>query len=278
MEKECGNALGGDVLLCGTENHPLSKPMVDHNQKGIKTSGRREVGDKITRDLLERAGCGGANGGERQDGGVGISLVLLAGRTALNVLADVGGKAGPPELCSDELSRFQVAGVSGTFVIMATLENRVTEGVVIGDIDVTLIGQDACVDLPIGEVGTEGKRDVVVHGLEGLENEGITCRGRLDTVGEGDVNNIDKEGWRKESNSIVVAVRVGKEVRMAREGIGAGEEFPWDMDHFQVEVGKVNEPTGLSPVEVLGGTEVGKVLMVGEDLDGEGRPVEVVAL
>ena len=31
VEKECGNAFGGDVLLCGTKNHPLSKPMVDHD-------------------------------------------------------------------------------------------------------------------------------------------------------------------------------------------------------------------------------------------------------
>ena len=137
--------------------------MVDHNQKGIKTGRRREVGDKITRDLLEGAGRGGANGGEQRDGGVGISLVLLAGCTAFNVFADVGGKAGPPELCGDELAGFQVAGMTSTPMIMATLENSVTEGVVIGDIDATLISQDARFNLPIGEVGTEGKRDVIVH-------------------------------------------------------------------------------------------------------------------
>ena len=109
-----------------------------------------------------------------------------------------------------------------------------------------------------------------------MENEGITCKGRLDTVGEGHINNIDKEGWQKESNSIVVVVGVGKEVRTAREGIRAGEEFAWDVDHFQVEVCEVDEPTGLSSVEVLGGTEVGEVFMVGEDLDWEGGSVEVV--
>ena len=95
-------------------------------------------------------------------------------------------------------------------------------------------------------------------------------------MGEGDVNNIDEERWGKESNSIIVIVGVGKEVRMAREGIRAGKEFSWDVDHFQVEVSEVNEPTGLSSVEVLGGTEVGEVLMVGEDLDWEGGYMEVV--
>ena len=38
----------------------------------------------------------------------------------------------------------------------------------------------------------------------------------------GDVNNIDKERWGKESDSIIVIVGVGKEVRTAGEGIGAG--------------------------------------------------------
>ena len=116
----------------------------------------------------------------------------------------------------------------------------------------------------------EGKRDVIVHGLEGLENKGVARRGRLDTVGEGDVNDIDKEGWGKESNPIVIIIGVGKEVGSAREGIQAGEEFPRDMDHFQVEVGEVNELASLSLVEVLGGAEVGEVLMVGENLDREG--------
>ena len=44
-----------------------------------------------------------------------------------------------------------------------------------GDIDVALIGQDACFDLPIGETGTEGERDVVSHGLKGLEDKGVIC-------------------------------------------------------------------------------------------------------
>ena len=102
------------------------------------------------------------------------------------------------------------------------------------------------------ERGERKGRDVFVHGLEGLEDKGVACRGRLDAVGEGDVNDIDKEGWGKESNPIVIVVRVGEEVRMAREGIRAGEEFPRDVDHFQVKVGEVNEPAGLSSVEVLG--------------------------
>ena len=127
--------------------------------------------------------------------------------------------------------------MTGTFVVMTTLENSVTQGVVVGDVDPALIGQDACFDLPVGETGTEGKRDVLVHGLEGLEDKGVTHQGRLDTVGEGDVDNVDEEIRRKEGNPIIVIVGVRKEVRAARKGIGAGEELSWDMDHFQVEIG-----------------------------------------
>ena len=79
VEKECGDAFRGDIFLSGTENHPLSKPMVDHDQKGIEAGGMGKVGDKVAGDLLEGAGRGGANRGEWWDGGVGICFVLLAG-------------------------------------------------------------------------------------------------------------------------------------------------------------------------------------------------------
>ena len=39
VEKEGGDTFGSDIFLSRTENHPLSKPMVDHDQKGIKTGG-----------------------------------------------------------------------------------------------------------------------------------------------------------------------------------------------------------------------------------------------
>ena len=79
VEKECTNAFGGDVFLRRAENHPLSKPMVDHDQKGIKAGGRGEVSDEVTGDLLERTGRGGPNGGEWGNSGMCIGFVLLAG-------------------------------------------------------------------------------------------------------------------------------------------------------------------------------------------------------
>ena len=63
---------------------------------------------------------------------------------------------------------------------------------------------------------------------------------------------------------------------MAGEGVGASEEFARDMDHFEVKVSEVNEPAHLAAVKCLGLTEIGQVLVVGEDLYWKGGAVEIV--
>ena len=104
VEKEWGYAFGSVVLLHGTENYPLSKPMVYHDQEGMKASGRGEVGDKVTRDLLE--GHRGTNGCEWGNSGVCVGLVLLAGCTAFHVFVDLRGQARSPEVSHNELGSF----------------------------------------------------------------------------------------------------------------------------------------------------------------------------
>lgn len=54
-EKEGCNILGSNRFLGGVENRPLSKPMVYHDQKGIKAGRRRKISDEIAKDLLKRA-------------------------------------------------------------------------------------------------------------------------------------------------------------------------------------------------------------------------------
>ena len=97
-----------------------------------------------------------------------VNLVLLAKGTAFDVTADKGGETRPPEFGGDQLASFQKAGMTGGFMIMAALEDGTAEGVVGRDIYTTLIGKDAGFDLPVGEPGTKGERDVFVHGLESL--------------------------------------------------------------------------------------------------------------
>ena len=71
---------------------------------------------------------------------MGVGLVLLAGSTAFDIFADVGGEAGPPKFRCNELAGFQVARMSGTFMVMATLEDSMAEGVIVRDIDTALVG------------------------------------------------------------------------------------------------------------------------------------------
>ena len=122
------------------------------------------------------------NGGVWGNGRMGIGFVLLAGCAAFDIFTDGGSEAGPPKFSHDELASFQVAGMAGRFVVMAMLENGVAEGFVIQNIDMALIGQDARFNLPVGKVGAEGKRDILVHGLEGMKNKGVASRGRLNSV------------------------------------------------------------------------------------------------
>ena len=49
------------------------------------------------------------------------------------------------------------------------------------------------------------------------------------------------------------------------------------MDHFEIEVGEVNEPVCLSAIERLGLAEVGEVLVIHKDLYLEGGAMKVVA-
>ena len=125
-----------------------------------------------------------------------VGFVLLATSTAFNIAADIGSEAGPPEFSGNQLASFQEAGVTGGFVIVATLEDSMMKGVICGDIDTTLIDKDAGLNLPVGQPGAEGEGNILVHGLESLENEGVAHGGRFNAVREGGVNQIDKEGRR----------------------------------------------------------------------------------
>ena len=115
---------------------------------------------------------------------------------------------------------------------MAALEDGAAEGVVGGDIDTALVRKDAGLDLPVGQAGAEGERDILMHGLESLEDEGVSCRGGFYAVGEGGVDQVDKEGWREEGDISVVRIIRGEEIRATGEGIRTSKEFAGDMDHL----------------------------------------------
>ena len=117
-----------------------------------------------------------------------VDLVLLAKGIAFHIAVDEGGEPRPPELGGDQLACFQKAWVAGRRVIVAARENGAAQGVVGRDIDTAFVGKDASFDLPVCEPGTEGERNVLMHGLEGLENKGVTHGSGFDAMRESGVD------------------------------------------------------------------------------------------
>jgi hypothetical protein len=114
---------------------------------------------------LEGSRSEGFDRGKGWYGGMSVGFVLLTRGTSFDVLAYIGGKAGPPEFGSDKLASFEVARVTSGFVVVAALEDSATEGIISWNIDSALVSEDTGVDLPVREAGAEWERDVLSHGL-----------------------------------------------------------------------------------------------------------------
>ena len=135
--------------------------MVDHDQQRVEARGSGEVGDQVTRDLLEGMRRVGLDRGKRGDGGVCVGFILLACSTALDVLAHKLCETRPPELRGDELAGLEVTRVTGGFMVVAAAEDGATEGVLRGDVDTTFVGQDMVIELPVGETRLESCWDIL---------------------------------------------------------------------------------------------------------------------
>ena len=98
---------------------------------------------------------------------------MLACGTAVDIFVHKLRKTWPPELGGNELASLQVTRVTGSLVVMAMGKDGATEGSLWGDIDVTLVGQDAVSEPPVREARPERGRDVFQGCLQVLEDEGI---------------------------------------------------------------------------------------------------------
>ena len=105
-------------FLSRAKNYPLSKPMVDHDKKGIKTIRKGKVSDQITGDLLKGAGAGGWNGKQGRSGWMCVDLVLLARGTTTDIASNIRGKAWPPKLRGNKLASFENTRVTHCGVVM----------------------------------------------------------------------------------------------------------------------------------------------------------------
>ena len=74
-------------------------------------------------------------------------------------------ETGPPKFRGDELASFEITWVTSGLMVVAVGEDGTVEGVLRGDVDTTLIGQDAVIELPVGEARPEGGGDVLQRRL-----------------------------------------------------------------------------------------------------------------
>ena len=120
-----GDSSSIDGFLGRAENYPLSKPMVNHNQKGVKTIREGKVSDQITGDLLKEAGAGGWNGEKWGSRRMGIGLVLLALGTSADITMNIRGEAQPPKLRGNKLASFENSWMTSSGMVMVTSDDRV---------------------------------------------------------------------------------------------------------------------------------------------------------
>ena len=85
-------------------------------------------------------------------------------------------------------------------------------------------------------MGMGGWGNGSVHGLQCLKDERIRGQGGLDTVGEGHVNEVNKEGGWKKGDTFIFWSSRGEQVRVTREGIRSHKLGSWDMDYCEVKI------------------------------------------
>ena len=135
-----------------------------------------------------------------------VCLVLLASCTARNVLADKGGKSGPPKLGCNELAGLENTGVACCGMVMVSGDNGAAKVGVSWDVDTILKGQDASIVLPVRETRAEFGREFAGECMEGVEDKGIGCRGSGKPLGEGGINEVDEKGVGEKGDVLIVGV------------------------------------------------------------------------
>ena len=104
---------------------------------------------------------------------------------------------------------------------MAPFKDGTAERFIGGYVDTAFVGEDTRFNLPVGKAGAEGERDILVHGLECLEDERVACRSRFNAMGEGGIDEVNKERRWEEGDVDVIRIICREEVGSAGEGVRA---------------------------------------------------------
>ena len=90
-----------------------------------------------------------------------VQLALLAHGAAFNIFVHEICETWPPRFKGDELVSFEITGVSGSLMVVATGKDGAMEEVLQGNVDTAFVSQNMVIVLPVRETGPEGSRDVL---------------------------------------------------------------------------------------------------------------------
>lgn len=67
-----------------------------------------------------------------------------------------------------------------------------------------VVEKDSIEILPIGEMGAILGRNILIDGLQGLENKRVPLGSVEDLLVEGSINCLDKNKWRKKGDIFII--------------------------------------------------------------------------
>jgi len=189
FEKQGSDAGSVNCFVTRDENHPLHKPMVDHDQHRIKTGRQQQIRDHVARDLLERVGGGGRDGAKAQNSRVSVNLVGLASSAASHELANKSGKTRPPVVTLNQVNGVEIATMPPH---RGTVErvNQVLSSW-FGNIKTALIVESTVKERPVVAGRTRKEGGVLSHSIGSILYKGVGCGEFSNAVGKADIQSAD---------------------------------------------------------------------------------------
>ena len=208
------------IALCMTrdENHPLHKPMVDHNQNRVETRGRRQIRDHVARDLLERAGGGRGDGTKPRNSRVSVNLVGLASSAASHKLVNKGGKSRPPVVALNQVNGAEITAVAPRWGAMQRMYQVLPSW--LGDVKTALVVESTVEERPVIAGHVRKERGMLSHSIGGILHEGVGCGELGDAVGKADVQSTYQNIRNRGQHSNSGVVERGINLVAARKCIG----------------------------------------------------------
>ncbi|GLB36649.1 hypothetical protein LshimejAT787_0309360 [Lyophyllum shimeji] len=202
----------------------------------------------------------------------------LAEVAGAGVGADIPRHLRPPVAPGDELQSFSATGVSGNTGVMVLFDDPATEFGDVGDIDAAPEHENPLVLRPLGtphepdsgagrlQRGGGLGNDVLVRALviapPNVSEDLVFLASSDETL-----QSADGEELRFEQHDVRVVGASVSVVRAARECVGLPHTMSRTVVKHEVEIGQVQGPPCLTPIELLGGQEVFEILVVRVDFD-----------